>query len=229
VLIDPDNAPVDDLAETAKAAEEGGAAVILVGGSMLINEAFDHVIQIIKTESDIPVIIFPGNSRQLSKYADGILFMSLLSGRNPQYLIGEQIHAAPIIRRMDLPAVSTCYLLIESGRTTSAEFVSDTRPIPRHKKSIAVAHAQAAELFGFATVYLEAGSGAEFPVPAEMIKAVTESVSVPVIVGGGITNAEQAATAAKSGAAAVVVGTVIERKGISVIDEIAGYLKEITS
>ncbi len=224
MLIDPDNAPVSELSETARTAEAGGAAVILVGGSMLINDAFDRVIRSVKEVTGLPVVIFPGNCHQLSPNADGILFMSLLSGRNPQYLIGEQVHAAPMIRQIGLPSVSAGYMLIESGSMTSAEFISNTRPIPRNKPFIAATHAQAAELFGFASIYLEAGSGAQLPVPVEMIEVVTKSVSIPVIVGGGITGAEQAVNAVKSGAAAVVVGTAIERNGGSIIREISDSL-----
>ncbi|MDP8241276.1 MAG: geranylgeranylglyceryl/heptaprenylglyceryl phosphate synthase [Candidatus Hatepunaea meridiana] len=224
VLIDPDKAPHNELVKVAMNAEEGGASAILIGGSLLFNDAFDQVVQSIKRDVNIPVILFPGSSRQISRYADGILFMSLLSGRNPQFLIGEQVQAAPIISSIGLPAISTAYLLIESGTTTSAEFVSNTRPIPRTKPLIAAAHAQAAELLGMKVIYLEAGSGAKMPVPPEMVKVVSQSVSIPVIVGGGIINSEGAKTAAKNGARVIVVGTAIEEKGSKVISEIAAAL-----
>lgn len=225
ILIDPESAPSGELVEVAKAAEENNAALILVGGSMLFHADFDHVIKIIKDATNLPVVIFPGSSRQVSRHADGILFTSLFSGRNPQYLIDEQVHAAPIIRRLGLPVVPTAYLLIESGRTTSIEYVSNTRSIPRHKPLIAAAHAQAAELFGMKAVYLEAGSGADNPVPLKLIKIVSEAVSIPVIVGGGISSGETALQVVNNGARVVVVGTAIEKNGRAVISEIASALR----
>ncbi len=227
ILIDPDSDSPDALGELAGAAEKDGAAVILIGGSFLYDDTFDSVVKAVKKVTSLPVVIFPGNSRQLSHHADGILFTSLLSGRNPQYLIGEQVQAAPIIRRMAIPSLSTAYLLVESGKTTSAEYISNTRPLPRDKPLIAVAHAQAAELLGMSAVYLEAGSGAEKVVPAEMIRLVSEAVSIPLIVGGGITGASEAVTAAHAGARAIVVGNAVERGGRGVIGEIAYSLKEL--
>lgn len=225
VLIDPDHSSGENLTEIARACEDEGVRAILIGGSLIVSETLDQVIHSIKEVTQLPVVLFPGSSRQLSKYADGILFMSLLSGRNPQYLIGEQIQAAPIIKMQGLTAISVGYLLVESGRITSTEFISNTKPLPRSKPSIAVAHAIAAELFGMKTVYLEAGSGADNAVPPEMIKAVADSVSLPVIVGGGITCQEDAEKAARAGAKAVVVGTAIEKHGVSLIGEIAESLK----
>lgn len=224
VLIDPDSISGDRLAEVVKTSEKEGVSTILVGGSMLVSDTLDQVIRSIKELTHLPVVLFPGSSRQISRYADGILFMSLLSGRNPQYLIGEQVHSAPIIKNFDLTAISTAYLLIESGRVTSAEFISDTRPIPRDKPEIAVAHALAAELLGMSVVYLEAGSGAMFPVPPEIITAVKEAISIPVIVGGGIKSAEDALTASRAGARAIIVGTAVERKGCEIIGEIASVI-----
>jgi len=225
VLIDPDSAPSVELANIAEVAENAGAAAILVGGSMLFHTGFDKDIQTIKSATSLPVILFPGSSRQLSPDADGLLFTSLLSGRNPQYLIDEQVHAAPIVRKLGLETIPTAYLLIESGNITTAQYVSNTSPIPRMKPMIAVAHAQAAELLGFKAVYLEAGSGAEKPVPDEMIRMVKKAISLPIIIGGGIKTAKQARNAADSGANAIVVGTAIERGGAGVISEIITALK----
>jgi len=225
VLIDPDSAPSEEFAKIANAAESKGAAAILVGGSMLFHAGFDKDIQSIKNATKLPVVLFPGSSRQLSPDADGLLFTSLLSGRNPQYLIDEQVHAAPIVRKLGLETIPTAYLLIESGSVTSAQYVSNTSPIPRMKPMIAVAHAQAAELLGFKAVYLEAGSGAEKPVPGDMIKMVKKAVSLPIIVGGGIKTAKDARNAADAGANAIVVGTAIERGGVGVISEITTALK----
>jgi len=225
VLLDPDSIPPAKVSDTAKSAEAGGADAILVGGSFLIHDRFDDLIQALKDATSLPVIIFPGSSRQISGFADGILFTSLLSGRNPQYLIGEQIQAAPIIKRLGLEVISTAYLLIESGTTTSAQFVSDTHPIPRDKPMLVAAHAQAAELFGMEAVYLEAGSGAAMPVPPEIVKVVADNTSLPVIVGGGINTVESASQAARAGARAVVIGTAVEREGSGIIKLMASAIK----
>lgn len=219
LLLDPDHDEPEALAETAAKAEEAGVKAILVGGSFIAHDGFDDAVKAIKGQVRIPVVLFPGGSRQVSKYADGILFMSLLSGRNPQYLIGEQVMAAPIIKKLGLSHLSMAYLLIESGVVTSAGFVSDTRPIPRDKPKFAVAHAMAAELFGMQAVYLEAGSGAKLAVPEEMIRMVAKSVSIPIIAGGGITTPELAAKAATAGARAIVVGTAVEKGGAGVLRE----------
>ncbi len=225
MLLDPDSLPRRRLIQVATAAQQDGAVAILVGGSFLCKDDFGSVVRALKRAVNLPVVLFPGNSGQLSRYADGILFTSLLSGRNPQYLIGEQVMAAPIIRRMGLEAIPTAYLLIESGRTTSTEFVSDTRPIPRDKPQLVAAHAQAAELFGMKAVYLEAGSGAEQPVPPDVVRAVRKSVSISLIVGGGIASPEAAVTATEAGADVVVVGTAVERGGREIIHRIASAIK----
>ncbi|MFH0765718.1 MAG: geranylgeranylglyceryl/heptaprenylglyceryl phosphate synthase [Calditrichota bacterium] len=225
LLLDPDKAPPDQLADTARSAEEDGASVILVGGSFIAHDGFDTAVKAVKAAVSIPVVLFPGSSRQVSRYADGMLFTSLLSGRNPQFLIGEQLMAAPLIIQMGLPVIPTAYLLIESGGMTSAEFVSDTKPLPRDKPHLALAHAQAAFLLGMKAVYLEAGSGARFPVPVEMIRMVAKGIFLPVIVGGGIAAPEQAAAAAAAGARAIVVGTAVEREGVKILHEMVKALE----
>jgi len=226
VLIDPDTLPLQQLISRVRKAETESVSAILIGGSFLSQDNFDKTVKEIKGSCKIPVVIFPGSSRQLSQYADGILFTSLLSGRNPQYLIGEQVMAAPIIFQMGLAPIPTAYLLIESGAVTSAQFVSNTQPIPRTKSQLAVAHAMAAELFGMKAVYLEAGSGADMAVPPEMIKAVVKSVNIPVIVGGGIRKVEDAQAAFKAGAHVIVIGTAVEQNGLEFTHEL---LKGINS
>jgi len=225
VLLDPDKGTTEQLAQTAQEAEASGADLLLVGGSYLVSDDFDGIIKAIKAAVTIPVILFPGGHHQVSRFADGILFMSLLSGRNPQYLVGEQLHAAPLIRKHNLPSIPTAYLLIESGCVTSAQFISGTLPIPRHKPGLVAGHALMAELMGMQCVYLEAGSGAELPVPPEVIRAVKKTVQIPVIAGGGITNPEKARLAATAGADAIVIGTVVENKGNGIVAEIASALK----
>jgi phosphoglycerol geranylgeranyltransferase len=221
-LIDPDKWELAQLAEMAASASEGGADAILIGGSLIMAANFDEMVLAIRSAATVPCIIFPGSVMQISKHADAILFLSLVSGRNPNYLIGEQIKAAPLIQHIGLEAIPTGYMLIESGRVTSAEFVSNTRPIPRDKNDIAKATALAAQYLGMRLVYLEAGSGAQQSVPLEMISAVSSFVNVPVIVGGGIRTPEVAAQCVIAGASFVVTGNVLENdEGRKLIREFA--------
>lgn len=213
ILIDPDDMPLDDLLRVVEYVEKDGASTLLIGGSFLSNDNFDHSVREIKNNTRLPLVIFPGNARQLSPAADGILFTSLLSGRNPQYLICEQVMAAPLVMGMGLEVIPTAYLMVESGRTTSAQFVSNTQPIPRDKHKLALAHAQAGMLMGMKAIYLEAGSGADRPVPPQMIKTLKQGVKIPVIAGGGIRSIEDATAAVNAGADAIVIGTAIEKYG----------------
>lgn len=210
VLIDPDKGDASQHRDIAQTASECGADAIFVGGSLLLNAGFDTIVQTVKSAVSIPVIIFPGNSMQISQYADAILFLSLISGRDPHYLIGEQVRAAPVIRHLGIEPISTGYMLIESGQMTSAEFMSNTRPIPREKLDIAQATALAAEYLGMRLVYLEAGSGARQPVLPEMIRSVADFVSTPIITGGGIRTPEDAASRVEAGAAFIVTGNILE-------------------
>jgi phosphoglycerol geranylgeranyltransferase len=212
VLIDPDKWELAQLPSIAAAASANGADAILIGGSLLLTSSFDEIVKTIKKAANIPCIIFPGSTIQLSRHADAILFLSLISGRNADYLIGMQIMAAPIIRLIGVEPISTGYMLIESGRATSAEFMSNSRPIPRMKNDIAQATALAAEYLGMRLVYLEAGSGADWAVTPEMVNAVSSYVSIPVIVGGGIRTPEEAAKRVKAGAAFIVTGNVLEKQ-----------------
>lgn len=210
VLIDPDKQKPEKSVLLAKQAEAEGADIIFVGGSLLFISLFDEFVKQIKSNVNIPVILFPGSAMQVSKYADAILFMSIISGRNPDVLIGQQVHGAPLVKMYDLEAIATGYMLIESGKVTSVEFMSNTKPIPRDKSSIAVAHALAAKYLGMKIVYLEAGSGAVSPVPDEMITAVSQHSELPLIVGGGITTPELALQKVRAGASFIVTGNVLE-------------------
>ncbi|MBL7958765.1 geranylgeranylglyceryl/heptaprenylglyceryl phosphate synthase [bacterium] len=210
VLIDPDKKSEEDTLKTVEACVAGGVDAILVGSSLLLSQRFNSTIKQIKTEFNVPVILFPGSTIQLSEFADAVLFLSLISGRNPEFLIGTQVLGAPIIRKMALEAISTGYMLIESGKTTAAEFMSNSKPIPRDKNDIAVAHAMAGEYLGMKMIYLEAGSGATHSVPEEMIEAVSGYITIPVIVGGGISSPEVARRKVEAGAAFVVTGNVLE-------------------
>lgn len=213
VLIDPDKIAGRALENFIAKAVSADVDGFLVGGSLVVDDSFHQCIATIKQHTALPVVIFPGAISQVSKDADAILFLSLLSGRNPEHLIGSQVVAAPVIRKLGLEAISTAYMLVESGRTTSAEFMSNTRPLPRNKPDIAVAHAMAAEIFGFKLLYLEAGSGAEHSVPDEMIAAIRRYTNVPVIVGGGIGTPAEARKKVAAGANFIVTGTVLENNG----------------
>ena len=220
VLLDPDRMSVPEIVKLAKKSERAGADGFLVGSSLLLSTRFDEAVKEIKANVSVPVVIFPGNANQVSKYADAILFLSLLSGRNPHLLIGEQVKAAPAIKEFGLEPIPTGYLLIESGAPTSVQFMSQTQPIPKDKPDIAKAHALAAEYLGMKFVFLEAGSGAENPVPDDVIREVKDFITIPIIVGGGIRDPEVAYNKVKSGASFVVIGNCLE-KDDSLIKEFA--------
>jgi phosphoglycerol geranylgeranyltransferase len=209
VLLDPDKMD-KELPSFVREATEAGVDAFLVGGSLLLRNDLDRQIQSIKQNTTVPVIIFPGGLMQVSGFADAILFLMLISGRNPEYLIGNQVIAAPIVKQSGLETISTGYMLIEAGNTTSAEFMSNTKPIPRDKADIALAHALAAEIIGMKMIYLDAGSGAQVSVPKEMIRAITRHSSLPVIVGGGIRTPEEARSKVEAGASFIVTGTITE-------------------
>ena len=225
VLIDPDKIEASKLPAFVEQATEAGVDAFLIGGSLIVDDSFEQCIKTIKQHTKVPAVIFPGGVMQISPAADAILFLSIISGRNPQHLIGDQVLAAPIVKRIGLEAISTAYMLIESGRTTSAEFMSNTQPLPRHKPDIAVAHAMAAEILGFKMIYLEAGSGAEQSVPEEMIGTIAKYCSVPLIVGGGLRTPEDARKKVQAGAKFIVTGTVLEKNGnASLIKEFASAI-----
>lgn len=213
LLLDPDRKPTEELARQAEAAERAGADAVLVGSSMLVNSQFGEAVAAIKQKISIPLILFPGNSNQIAPKADAVLFLSLLSGRNPDFLIGEQVKGAPLVKKYGLEPIPTGYLLIESGKTTSVEYVSDTRPIPRDKPDIACSHALAAEYFGMKLVYLEAGSGSDASVPDDVISAVASFVRLPVVAGGGIKSPAEAASKIRFGAKIIVAGNQFEKEG----------------
>ena len=215
VLIDPDKLSLEESIELAIQAEKEDADFIFIGGSLLSTPIFDELVKQVKDAVSIPVILFPGGVQQISRHADAILFMSVISGRNPDLLIGQHVMGAPIVKMMNLEAISTGYMLIESGKMTSAEFMSNTKPIPRDKSDIAVAHALAAEYLGMKLIYLEAGSGALHPVPDEMIQAVARICSLPIVVGGGIRTPDLAKQKVAAGAAFIVTGNVLEKNNES--------------
>ncbi len=210
LLVDPDKYSQESLALFVELAKETLPDCIMVGGS-LVAGSVEQVVQYIKSHTNIPVVLFPGNSHQLCNEADALLLLLLLSGRNADFLIGQHVVAAKAIRDSGIESISTGYILIDGGCSTSVEYMSNTKPIPRDKVEIIVATAIAGELIGNRMVYLEAGSGAINPVSKEAIQAVRQAISLPIIVGGGIRTVEQAKDAYLAGADMIVVGNALEK------------------
>jgi putative glycerol-1-phosphate prenyltransferase len=210
VLIDPDKHNESTLSKIAEISQKDGADFFLVGGSLLFS-AIDDTVNRIKQCSDLPVLLFPGNVLQITDKADGILLLSLISGRNPELLIGNHVIAAPLLKKSMLEIIPTGYMLIDGGNTTSVEYMSNTKPIPADKTDIAVATALAGELTGLKTIYLEAGSGAKHPVNGDMIQKVKRNVRIPIIVGGGIRDTKTLTHICNAGADVIVIGTAFEK------------------
>ncbi len=212
VLLDPDKAPKDlTLAHWIEDINNSECSDILIGGSFLSRGNTSKLITNVKKHTDLPVVIFPGSPDQICEEADALLFLSLVSGRNADLLIGRHVEAAPRLMAMDIETVATAYLLVGDGPLTSAAYISQTLPIPSSKPELAVATVQAAVLLGMKAVYIDAGSGAGNPIPETLIKAVRNAVDVPLIVGGGITDFEGMEVAWNAGADLVVLGTVLEK------------------
>lgn len=212
VLIDPDKQTDETLLQLISRADNCKVDLFFVGGSLLVEDSFEKTVSLIKANSSIPVIIFPGNNYQISDKADALLFLSLISGRNAEYLIGQHVTAAPLIKEHGIEAIPTGYMLIDGGRVSTTSYITQTVPIPADKPDIAVATAMAGEMLGMKMVYLEAGSGAHTHVSVAMISAVKKNTSIPLIVGGGIRSGEQAEAVCKAGADVIVVGNVLEKE-----------------
>lgn len=226
VLIDPDKPDDKEIIETAKLCHRAGIDYFFVGGSLLTNDNLDFCIQKIKEHSDIPVVLFPGNTLQMSFRADAFLFLSLISGRNAEMLIGRHVIAAPYLKMSRLEILSTGYMLIDSGRPTTVTYMSNSIPIPADKDDVAACTAMAGEMLGMKLIFMDAGSGAKNPVSLSMINTVSQSIEVPLIVGGGIRSTEKAVADAKAGADLIVVGNSIE-KDPGLITEISDALHEM--
>ena len=218
ILIDPDKQKNSVLSLIVQKANEANVDYFFVGGSLLTNDNLDECIKTIKNNSNIPVILFPGNAMQINKNADGILFLSLISGRNPELLIGKQVISAPILKQTRLEVISTGYMLIDSGKPTTASYMSNTLPIPRNKNGIATSTAIAGEYLGMKLIYMDGGSGAEKPIEIEMIKQVSNQINIPLIVGGGICNAQKAIDNCNAGADLIVVGNAIEKNADLILE-----------
>lgn len=211
ILLDPDKLDLEAMDALILKINQSSATHIFVGGSSFDGNHLDEIIIRLKGKIKLPILLFPGNPSQISAEANGILFLQLLSGRNPDYLIGHQIEAVPILEKTNLEIISTGYILIESGSETAVERVSKTKPLPRNNIKNVTQTAKAGEFIGNKLIYLEAGSGAMKAVPLEMIKSVAEKISVPLIVGGGIRSKKAIDDAFESGADLVVIGTAFER------------------
>ncbi|MEO8147305.1 MAG: geranylgeranylglyceryl/heptaprenylglyceryl phosphate synthase [Bacteroidia bacterium] len=225
ILIDPDKCTVESAIRIANLANKNSVDYIFIGGSLLTNGNLHECIKTLKANCSKPVVLFPGNTLQIDEHADAILFLSLISGRNAELLIGKHVIAAPILKEKKIETISCGYMLIESGNTTTALYMSNTHPIPHHKNDIAACTALAGEMLGLKLIYMDAGSGAQMPVTAEMIRAVRNEISLPIIVGGGIKTPEQVKAALKAGADMIVVGNAIE-KDEGVIGALAGAVSE---
>jgi phosphoglycerol geranylgeranyltransferase len=210
ILLDPDKVVFENLSILISKINFSPASHIFIGGSQVENNILDELIVKIKQNCDLPIFLFPGNPSQISDKADAILFLSLISGRNPDYLIEHQVKAAPILKQTQLEIISTGYILIESGNETAVERVSKTKPLNRNNLDLALATAQAGEMLGNKLIYLEAGSGAKQFVPLEMIALVAQNIEIPLLVGGGIVDLQGIQNAYDSGADLVIIGTAFE-------------------
>lgn len=211
VLIDPDKVndcnmeQLIDLAVTAK------VDYFLVGGSLVISNYLDECLQLIKKSCDIPTVLFPGSPSQVSKYADALLYLSLISGRNPELLIGQHVVSAPVVKKSGLEVMPTGYMVVDGGAPTTVSYISNASPIPADKNEIAMCTAMAGEMLGMRLIYMDAGSGAKRAINETMIEKVSQSIEVPLIIGGGIIEPEKAYLNCKAGADVIVVGNAIEK------------------
>jgi putative glycerol-1-phosphate prenyltransferase len=228
VLIDPDKVDSDGLSALISRAVEAKVDLFFLGGSLLTKDVLDEVAKQIKSSCTIPVLLFPGNGMQVSKEADAILFLSLISGRNPDLLIGQQVQAAPLVKQSGIEVLATGYMLIDGGTATTVSYISNTMPIPANKPDIAACTAMAGEMLGLSLFYLDAGSGAKEAIPAALIQKVKASIQSPIIVGGGIRSVALALDACKAGADIIVVGNAIE-KDPSLLTEIAAAIHQVNA
>ncbi len=224
VLIDPDKPTAEEIISIASLSNEAGVDYFFVGGSLLTNNHLEKCILLLKEHSNIPIVIFPGNNLQINANADAILLLSLISGRNAEMLIGKHVISAPYLRDSKLEIIPTGYMLIDSGKTTTVLYMSNSIPIPADKDDIAVCTAMAGEMLGLKLIYMDAGSGALNPIPASMIRNVKNSIAVPLIVGGGIKTPEKAVENCKNGADVIVIGNAIEKEA-QLIKDIAAAIK----
>jgi phosphoglycerol geranylgeranyltransferase len=226
VLIDPDKVNPPAIEQLVKLSVEASVDYFLVGGSLVISNQLDEVVQQIKAACDIPVILFPGSPSQISKYADGLLYLSLISGRNPELLIGQHVISAPFVKQSGLEIISTGYMVVDGGAPTTVSYISNATPLPSDKNEIAMCTAMAGEMLGMKVIYMDAGSGAKRAISESMIQAVAQQIEAPLIIGGGITDPEKAYLNCKAGADVIVIGNAIE-KNATLIKEMAAAIHSV--
>jgi putative glycerol-1-phosphate prenyltransferase len=226
VLIDPDKVDEQKITELLDLTAEAKVDYLLVGGSLVISNHLDEVVKQIKKQCSIPVILFPGTPSQVTRFADALLYLSLISGRNPELLIGQHVISAPFVKQSGLEIISTGYMVIDGGAPTTVSYISNATPIPSNKNEIAICTAMAGEMLGMKLIYMDAGSGAERPIAEAMIAGVANAIEIPLVVGGGITNPEKAYLNCKAGADVIVVGNAIE-KDVSLIKEISAAVHSV--
>lgn len=226
VLIDPDKvADNSALVKLLNMSQENKVDYFFVGGSLITTNNIGQIIEVVKTHSNIPVILFPGSNMQIDSEADAILFLSLISGRNPDLLIGQHVIAAPILKKLSVEILPTGYILVNAGNQTTVSYMSNTQPIPYDKPSVAACTAMAGEMLGLKLIYMDAGSGAQKPISLKMVSMVRKSINTPLIVGGGITSAVKAEELLTAGADMIVVGNGIE-KTPELLIEVSGKINE---
>ena len=218
VLIDPDKVDFPAIGQLVSLAVTAKVDYFFVGGSLVMADNLDEYIQLIKSSCNIPVILFPGSPSQLSKYADALLYLSLISGRNAELLIGQHVISAPFVKHSGLEIMPTGYMVIDGGAPTTVSYISNASPIPADKNEIAMCTAMAGEMLGMKLIYMDAGSGAKRPISEHMIEKVAKHIEVPLIIGGGITDPEKAYLNCKAGADIIVVGNAIEKDPSLIIE-----------
>jgi len=224
VLVDPDKVNDKQVIQLTELCNDAQVDYLLVGGSLVVSDYLDQCIQLIKANTNIPVILFPGSPSQISKHADALLYLSLISGRNPELLIGQHVVSAPFVKKSGLEIMSTGYMVIDGGAPTTVSYISNASPLPSNKNEIAMCTAMAGEMLGMKLIYMDAGSGAQKPISTSMIQQVSACIEVPLIVGGGITTPEKAKQNCDAGADIIVVGNAIE-KDINLIKEMSAAIR----
>lgn len=226
VLVDPDKVNDSNMEQLVALAVDARVDYFLVGGSLVISNYLDDCVQFIKRNCGIPVVLFPGSPSQVSRYADALLYLSLISGRNPELLIGQHVVSAPVVKQSGLEIMPTGYMVIDGGAPTTVSYISNASPLPSDKNEIAMCTAMAGEMLGMKLIYMDAGSGARKPISESMIEQVASCIDIPLIVGGGITSPEKAYLNGRAGADMIVVGNAIE-KDPSLIREMSDAIHSI--
>ena len=228
VLVDPDKTNLSQLDTLLALGEQAKIDYWFVGGSLVISNQLDELVQHIKKNSSIPVILFPGSPSQVTRHADALLYLSLISGRNPELLIGQHVLSAPFVKQSGLEILSTGYIVIDGGAPTTVSYISNASPIPADKDDIALCTALAGEMLGMKLIYMDAGSGAKQAITPSMIKRVSSQITIPLIVGGGIKTPEKAIENCRAGADLIVVGNAIE-KDSKLLSEMSAAIKSSSS